>query len=219
MKKTLLTITLVLALVLCFSANAFCISVDPFDDVEEGIWYAEMVNMLHNDGVINGYEDNTFRPYNEITRAEFATIAYNLFLYYEDEGFYERFPHSEITFSDVNEGDWFYDPVMALASYDIANGYSDGTFRPNAPITREEISFLIYRMLMFSPVGPLTEAPADAYVFYPDVLAGRWSEDAINFLTYIGAVNGYTDGTFRPDANATRAEAAVFLYFFADTDV
>jgi hypothetical protein len=216
MKKTLLATTLVLALVFCFSASVFCLNMDTFDDVNEGDWYAEMVNVLHNDGIINGYEDNTFRPSNEITRAEFATIAYYLFLYYEDESFYERFPHSETTFIDVNEGDWFYDPVMALASYDVANGYSDGTFRPNAPITREEIAFLIYRMI--SSTGPLAEVPEDAYIFYPDVLAGRWSEDAINFLTYIGAVNGYPNGTFKPEAKATRAEAVAFLYFFANED-
>jgi hypothetical protein len=71
---------------------------------------------------------------------------------------------------------------------------------------------------MISSTGPLAEVPEDAYIFYPDVLAGRWSEDAINFLTYIGAVNGYPNGTFKPEAKATRAEAVAFLYFFANED-
>lgn len=209
MKKSLLTATIVLALVLCFS---FGVSAQPsslFSDVDENAWYGQMVNEFAENGIVVGYGDGTFCPQGSITRAEFATMVMNII----DTLKTTEVPERTISFSDVNEGDWYYDAVMTLADYGIVNGYSDGTFMPNKEITREEIAYIIYKFI--GPFGILTaNAPEDAYIFFSDVLADRWSANAINTLTYFEAIHGYPDGTFHPENDATRAEAVAFLYNF-----
>jgi hypothetical protein len=173
-----------------------------------------MVDIFAAEGIVCGYEDGTFKPESNITRAEFATILMNYIDLMVTEAEQER----TIMFSDVNEGEWFYEPVMMLANAGIVNGYSDGTFCPNKDITREEIAYIMYKFI--GPIGILEEgAPEDAYIFFSDVLAGRWSADAINMLTYFDVIQGYPNGTFCPANNATRAEAVAFLFnFFRQPD-
>jgi hypothetical protein len=209
MKKSLLFATLVLALVLCFSGSAFAGETpSPFTDVNGDDWYVDMVNGFAEAGYVQGYDDQTFCPDNCITRAEFAVMACNFFGYLSPA---QQSPERTVTFSDVNEGDWYYTQVMTLADRGIINGYPNGTFAPNQYITREEIAYILYKF--FGPIG-LNSAPADAYIFFPDVLADRWSANAINTLAYFQFVKGYPDGTFRPANNATRAEAVCFLAHF-----
>lgn len=213
MKKSCFAVAIIMALVLCLSFGASAVISPQFSDVDEGAWYAETVNYFAATGIIDGYNDGTFRPECNVTRAEFATMLFNYLNRMDSTGTDE--PERIIVFSDVNEGDWYYEAVMTLGNYGLINGYSDGTFRPGNDITREEIAYIMYKF-----IGPrfIREegAPEDAYIFFPDVLADRWSADAINTLVYFGAIQGYPDGTFRPGNNATRAEAVTFLYNFFD---
>ena len=210
MKKCFLMIGVILTTVLVFSFGALAVEpAPPFTDLDQDAWYVEIVTELADQGIIHGYSDSTFRADNTITRAEFATMVYNTFIQAQTSEVDASDPGA--SFTDVNENDWYYTAVMALAQEGVVHGYGDKSFRPDANITREEIAYILFRIV--SPIGILNnDAPEDAYVFFPDVLAGRWSASAINFLVLIDVVNGYPDGTFGPANPATRAEASVMLY-------
>lgn len=109
-----------------------------FDDVPEDAWYAKAVNTLASLGVVSGVGDNKFEPNRSITRAEFTTMAMK-FAVGGEEG--------ENIFSDVDKDDWFYKAVVDSIQYGWIHGYPDGTFRPNNPITRAEVTAIVNNML------------------------------------------------------------------------
>ena len=109
-----------------------------FDDVPANAWYAKAVNTLASLDIISGVGDNKFEPERSITRAEFTAMAMK-FAVGGEEG--------ENIFSDVDEDDWFYDAVVNSIQYGWIHGYGDGTFRPNNPITRAEVTAIVNNML------------------------------------------------------------------------
>lgn len=109
-----------------------------FDDVPENAWYTKAVNTLASLDIISGVGDNKFEPERSITRAEFTAMAMK-FAVGGEEG--------ENIFSDVDEDDWFYDAVVNSIQYGWIHGYGDGTFRPNNPITRAEVTAIVNNML------------------------------------------------------------------------
>ena len=143
---------------------------------------------------IKGYADGTVRPNNFITRAQVATIFYRL-MTKETRTMY--FSESN-DFSDVSDDYWANKAISTLSNAGIITGFSDGTFRPNAFITRAQFAAIAAR---FSVVTEDLPNP------FSDVPEGYWAEDLIAFAAHVGWVNGYADGTFRPTANITRAAA------------
>ena len=109
-----------------------------FDDVPANAWYAKAVNTLSSLDIISGVGDNKFEPERFITRAEFTAMAMK-FAVGGEEG--------ENIFSDVDEDDWFYDAVVNSIQYGWIHGYGDGTFRPQNPITRAEVTAIVNNML------------------------------------------------------------------------
>ena len=109
-----------------------------FDDVPANAWYAKAVNTLASLDIISGVGDNKFEPERSITRAEFTAMAMK-FAVGGEEG--------KNIFSDVDEDDWFYDAVVNSIQYGWIHGYGDGTFRPNNPITRAEVTAIVNNML------------------------------------------------------------------------
>ena len=109
-----------------------------FDDAPSNAWYAKAVNTLASLDIISGVGDNKFEPERSITRAEFTAMAMK-FAVGGEEG--------ENIFSDVDEDDWFYDAVVNSIQYGWIHGYGDGTFRPNNPITRAEVTAIVNNML------------------------------------------------------------------------
>lgn len=109
-----------------------------FTDVPADAWYAEAVNTLASLGIIKGIGDGQFAPNRTITRAEFTVIAM-------------RFANvsADVTnpFTDIATNDWYYTAVTSAVSYGWINGYSDGSFRPQATITRAEVVTIVNRML------------------------------------------------------------------------
>lgn len=137
------------------------------------------------------------RPTANITRAEVATIFYRLL----DDASREKFVTTENNFSDVNQGDWYNNAISTVVNAGIFEGYDDGTFGPNKAITRAEFATIAAR---FSSIKHEGEA------LFTDI-AGYWAEDSINCAAATGWVNGYDDGTFRPDNKITRAEAITLI--------
>ena len=121
------------------SRNEFWSQTSSYADVELDDWFNNAICTLSNAGVINGYEDGTFKPNGKITRAEFATIA-SRFFEYADE-------NMENPFSDVEENTWYYQYIMAASDMGLINGYPDGTFKPDNLITRAEAVTIVNRTL------------------------------------------------------------------------
>lgn len=121
------------------SRNEFWSQTSSYSDVELDDWFNNAICTLSNAGLINGYEDGSFKPNGKITRAEFATIA-SRFFEYADE-------NMENPFSDVEEDTWYYRYIMAASDMGLINGYPDGTFKPDNLITRAEAVTIVNRTL------------------------------------------------------------------------
>ena len=110
-----------------------------------------------------------------------------------------------LSFSDVNSGDWFYDNVMDAANNGYVSGYPDGTFKPNGSTTRAEFASMIAKAMGYE------SEPSDSDTMFPDVANDFWAKAAINFCAQNGIIEGYDDGTFKPNQTITRQEAAAIL--------
>ena len=131
-----------------------------FDDVPANAWYAKAVNTLASLDIISGVGDNKFEPERSITRAEFTAMAMK-FAVGGEEG--------ENIFSDVDENDWFYDAVVNSIQYGWIHGYGDGTFRPNNPITREEVTAIVNNMLSRAADEDFVDEHTDELTPFSDI--------------------------------------------------
>ena len=143
---------------------------------------------------VMGYPDGTVRPNGSITRAEVSTILFRLL---SDKTRDEYFT-TESSFTDVKAGAWYNNSIATLEKagviVDTAKG---GAFRPNEAITRAELAAMLAQ---FSDAKPVKG------VKFSDVSAEHWAYEAIAIAAKMGWIEGYPDGTFRPDATITRAE-------------
>ena len=155
------------------------------------------LNLDDHDAYIQGYPDGRVKPQNNITRAEVATIFYRLLTDDARDYYYS----TDSGFSDVNPGDWYNTAVATMVQAGILNGYSDGTFKPNASITRAEFATIAARFLS----NPYSTKDR----FYDT--EGHWAEVYINRAAEIGWIGGYPDGSFKPDQYITRAEAVTLV--------
>ena len=137
------------------------------------------------------------RPEGKITRAEVATIYFRMLT---DES-RTKFWSQSNSYSDVKAGDWFNNAVSTLSNAGIIAGYEDGSFRPNGYITRAEFATIAARFF---------DVTYNGKDLFPDI-SGHWAKDYINQAANKGFVNGYEDGTFKPDRNITRAEAVTLV--------
>ena len=140
-----------------------------------------------------GYPDETVRPGANISRAEIATILFRLLT---DES-RDRFWSTSNPFSDVPATAWYNTAVSTLVNAGVVNGYPDGTFKPDQPVTRAEFAALFSR---FFSNGATTA------VSFNDI-SGHWAEEVILNAASRGYIYGYPDGSFGPDQAITRAEA------------
>lgn len=140
------------------------------------------------------------KPNNQITRAEVATIFYRLL---EDE-VRDEYDTTVNDFSDVSADSWYNQTVSTLARMGIVKGYEDGSFRPNAPITRAEFGAIATRF--FAETGATYEPGT-----FTDVTGDEWYANAIQDAVNLGLIGGYPDGTVRPNNNITRAEACAIV--------
>ena len=173
---------------------------DPGTDIDDpDVPLADLpgLNTVDHYAYIAGYEDGTVRPNNNITRAEVATIFFRLFT---DE-YRETYWSTNNPFSDVAYTAWYNNAVSTTSNAGIIAGYPDGTFQPNNYITRAEFATIAARFLSEEYVGP---------DLFTDI-SGHWAAEYINRAANAGWINGYPDGSFRPNAYITRAEAMTLV--------
>lgn len=146
---------------------------------------------------VYGYPDGTVRPNGTITRAEVTTIFYRLLTSVRRDEIFT----SENSFRDVNSSMWYNKAVSSMAAGGYIQGYADGTFGANKPITRAEFVCLAARFA----------TKTTGFASYTDVDNGHWAARSIAICASNGWVQGYEDGTFRPDQPITRAEAMTII--------
>lgn len=154
------------------------------------------LNTADHYAYLMGYPDGTVRPGGSITRAEATTVFFRLLT----EESRSQFWATENRYSDVSAGQWYNNAVSTMTSAGIVNGYPDGTFRPNAPITRAEMAKII---ALFAKLDKTADR-------FPDT-AGHWAEAYIRLAAGNGWIEGYPDGSFRPDRSITRAETVTMI--------
>lgn len=161
-----------------------------------GHWAESVITQWQSKGLIQGYEDGTFKPGNTITRAEFVTLMNNA------KGFWSE---GSINFSDVKNGSWFYSAVARAVAAGYVKGYSDGSFKPNNTITRAEAA------VMIANAARLSANEAGAYRFTDVGSIPAWARGSVGAVVAAGYMTGYPDGSFDANASISRAEAVSSL--------
>lgn len=146
---------------------------------------------------VQGYPDGTVKPAGNITRAETAAILFRLM----DDASRKTYYSTKSGFRDVASGSWYNTYVATLNNAGVITDSSNGYFRPNEAITRAELAAMLAK---FSET-------TGAANYFNDVSAKYWAANAIAICAKLGWINGYPDGTFRPDKNVTRAELMAMI--------
>ncbi len=174
---------------------------DDIDIQDEDVPLAGAADLNTEDhfAYITGYPDGMVRPESKVTRAEVSTIFFRL-LTEESRAIYWS---QENDYDDVSGEDWYNNAVSTLSVMDVLSGYLDGSFKPNASITRAEfakiaVSFFDYEDIVYDGA-------------FSDVAGDQWYAQYVAAAVELGLVSGYPDGTFRPNESITRAEACAIV--------
>ncbi|MGP1411436.1 MAG: S-layer homology domain-containing protein [Peptoanaerobacter stomatis] len=160
----------------------------------KGHWAEKTITQWQDRGLISGYEDGTFKPNKEITRAEFVRIL-NTVLKLTKTG--------EVKFTDVKDKDWYYKDIQIAVGEGYANGTPENKFMPNSTLTRAEAAVFIANIL---------KEKSDNKISFADMGdIPSWARQAIALMVGKGYMTGYPDNTFSARKNLTRAEAVTIL--------
>ena len=186
-------ITAVIIFTMIFSSISAVVADNLLSDIK-GHWAQDTIEDLVNRRIIEGYPDGTFRPNNNITRAEFTSLLVRAFDLKSGLG---------KVFSDTADH-WARDYIKTANYHGLVNGYSDTLFGPDDPVTREQIAAMVVNA---TKAGSVNESET----FTDSAQISAWAKEPVAKAAAAGLITGYPDGSFKPKANATRAEAAVIL--------
>ncbi|NQX45439.1 S-layer homology domain-containing protein [Paenibacillus tritici] len=161
-------------------------------------WAKASIDVLIAKGLLTGYSDGTFRPSTGLTRAEAVKVITT----------YMGLDGQASNFTDVSGAHWANKYIGAAAGAGLMNGYSDGTFRPNAKISRSELATLITRAFKLTGTGSTS---------FKDVKKEAWYYNSIDALASNKIITGYEDSTFKPAKDITRAEFATVVSRLLET--
>ena len=171
---------------------------NPFGDVAENDWFYDGVRYAFESGLMKGVSDDRFAPQDEVSRAMTATVLHRLAGAQEAEG--------SNPFPDVEAGQWYSDAVIWAAGEKIIEGYGNGSFGTNDPVTREQLVTMLWRY-QGKPAGE-----ADALKAFTDAAEiSAWAEDAFAWAVDAGVIQGKTGAILDPQGTITRAEVAQIL--------
>ena len=172
---------------------------DEVDDITAILLPALQANTDDHYSYLIGYSDGTVRPNGKITRAEVATIFFRLL----DDDTRAKYWSSENNFSDVSADKWYNNAVSTLSRMGVIGGYADGTFRPDAPISRAEFAKIA--------VSFTQNNGSAVYNYFTDVKTTDWFAPYVTAAKDAGLIEGYSDGSFKPESKITRAEACAIV--------
>ena len=193
-KKLFLT-ALTICLIFGLANVSFAASISDLSDH----WAKNQIGNWVDQGLASGYPDGTFKPDNEISRAEFVSLV--------NRSFSIQNSNEKCSFTDAKAEDWFYKDVAAAQIAGYIAGYEDKTFKPDQQISRQEVALIITRLLKLDTTGELTVL--DKFADGESIPA--WSQASLNAIVEKGIINGYPDETVKPFKAITRAEAIVCL--------
>ena len=177
---------------------------DPFWDVDEYDWFYNSMLYTFAEDLMEGTGAHTFNPSANVTRGMLVTILYRL------EG--EPTVSGSAAFSDVSRNAYYAKAVNWAASEGIVKGFPDGTFRPNEPVTREQMATIFFRYADYC--GYDTDARADLSGYRDAVEVSSWALAAVRWANAEGLVQGITTKTLVPQGLATRAQISTILVRF-----
>ncbi len=167
-------------------------------------WARKDIGKLAGKGFVNGMGDGYYKPDDFLTRAQFLTMLANIV------------PDLDVTlaepaaFTDVPESEWFYNVVNWGFTTGIVSGLDDTTFAPNQKITREQMASMLDKFTKTTNVN-LPEKNEEV-IFTDNKLISPWAVESVNKIVLAGLMNGYPEGNYKPQGNATRAEGASVIY-------
>jgi hypothetical protein len=172
-----------------------------FIDIAEH-WAKDVINFVADLGVVKGYEDNTFRPNNSITRAEFLTILYNSGLADTSTS------NIDVNFDDVSGNEWYYDYIKWGIENNLIVGYNDNTFRGDNVISRQETAVVISKFIELANIEleesePIEFADADSIA--------QWAKEYVDVISAYGIATGDNNNCYLPTKDLTRAETATII--------
>ena len=193
MLKKPVSLLLILSMILSI---AMPINVYASDNDYAGHWAGDTIQQWIDEGKISGYPDGSFKPDNNVTRAEFVTMVNKEF---------DFTATTDISFTDVNSNDWFYQEVQKASNAGYIVGVSETQFDPSSNLTREQASVIVARILNLNS----DSESSDVFNDLNDV--SSWATELVLASAKAGIIKGYEDNTFRPQNPITRAEAVVIL--------
>ena len=205
-KQRILSALLALCLVFSLVPTALAEKADDFTDVSRSDWYYQFVDYVTSKGYFNGTAETTFAPAENMTRAMFVTV---LFRFDGAKG-----DRSQSAFTDVAPGEWYTDAINWAAANRIVDGVGDGKFAPNDPITRAQMCTMIERYLTLYKKAWKVTLPetGSVSVMVDENAIPAYALAAVKQCQRHGLVNGFEDGTFRPNELSTRAQVAAVIY-------
>ena len=160
-----------------------------------GHWAEAIIVELVNSGAVSGYPDATFQPDKKITRAEFTTILVKAFKLEAKTG---------KDFADI-ANHWAKDAIVTAAAHGIVNGYDANSFRPDKNITREQMAVMIVK------AAQLNKNDGESKQFIDNDKISSWAAEAVAIASQHQIITGYPDNSFKPQGEATRAEAVTVI--------
>lgn len=205
-KQRILSALLALCIVFSLVPTALAEKADDFTDVSRSDWYYQFVDYVTSKGYFNGVADKTFAPADNMTRAMFVTV---LFRFHGAKG-----DSSQSAFVDVAPGEWYTAAINWAAANKIVDGVGNGKFAPNDPITRAQMCAMIERYLdLYRKAWKVTlPETGSVSVMVDESAIPAWALAAVKQCQRHGLVNGFEDGTFRPNDLSTRAQVAAVIY-------
>lgn len=200
MKKYILKI-ISLFLVSCSITQVFASNI-PFTDVDPSAWYTEAVKTVYQNGIMEGKDENIFDPTGITSRAELVTVICRL------AGEDTAGMGESLSFRDTDSSAWYADSIAWAESVGIVTGYPDGSFKPNAPIQRQELAKVVVKFLEYAGIKVDGEGSAG---FADTALFPEWSVEYIEKLRLTGLMIGDENGNFNHEKNTSRAEVAMLI--------
>ena len=174
---------------------------DIFIDVAPNAWYKDAVEYAYDNGLMTGVSATEFAPEATMTRAMIVSMLARL----------ENVTSAESAgFADVSDGDWYATAVNWAANVGVVNGYEDNTFRPNQPITREQLAAILMNYASYKGEDVSARADLSNYTDQPSA----WATETVQWAVAEGLISGVTADQLQPQGNATRAQVAAILERF-----
>ena len=174
----------------------------PFKDVDTGKWYHVSIDYVLTHSIMNGVSGTSFAPNSNLTRGMLVQILFNL----------EGKPQSaSASFSDVKVDAWYAKAVGWAAANKVVTGYADGTFRPNAAVTREQAAAILYRYAQSKGIDVSVGEDTNILSYADALQASEYAIPALQWAVGAGVLNGKSGNLLAPTGTATRAEIAAIM--------